>query len=390
MKCILGVLALFFVFLISLGVSALTGKYSLDVTDAMLLHYSGFEGEGRAELELDTDKVILKLDEAYEKYGKKLWPLIKKHTREDFEALAPSVKEALDKNKELKNGDVINISVSYDESLAKKLGVKLKYSEIPITVEGLDKGIVLSEEEFFKDISLSINGISPVIGVEVVNNSNDNFLKSVDYEISDAKDYYENGDEITVVANYDRENAISLHYDVKDDKPQKSYTINTGKKYIENTSQFTDEALREAIEYGKTCFTDANEYGLRIFTEAGLTYTWVGTQDYTFEWSNPRIISAYIETIKDEYRGDFSKMYNYLELAYEIHIEQANGTGCDAEAIVCFDSMTIDENGKIDINKESAQLFSASYLDKNIKNSLKGWFGDSYNIDKFDLSGLSE
>lgn len=378
---IIGILAVAF--------SAVTSGYELDSASVITVHYSGFDGEASAEPVISYENLKDELDAAYAKYASSIWPIKKNLEQKDFEAFASSVEYSLDKTESLRNGDEINITVSYDESMADDLGLDVKFKSIPLTVENLEQGRVITKEDLFKDVTISCNGISPLIEIELVNNTQDDFLKTVNYRISSEKSYYKNGETIKVTASYDPDLAIGVHYDMQTGDNTMSYTVDEPVEYVQSISQIDEETFKAAFEKGKDCFVDANEYGLRIFTEAGLRYTWVGTGDYTFEWSNPRLISSYVETLKDPELLASGKVYNYLEIVYEIHIEQANGTGCDAEAVVCFNEMTIDENGKVDFNPDSGQLFSASYLDKNIKSSLRGWFGDDYTLEKFDLSTMN-
>lgn len=382
---VLSIVFVLFIFIIS----AVRSGYHLDPTIAMSVHYDGINGSADAELLVDREELYNCMDKAYAQYTVALWPLVKSYSQKDYHELADSITAELDSDSNLKNEDEISISVSYNEALAKKLNVIIDYELIPMQVGGLKEGTKLTKEDFFKDLTISYNGMSPAVSVNFINNSNNEYIKKLEYKVDGEKQFFENGDTFTVAVSVNQPLAKSMYMDVKEDCFTQEYTVENMKTYVSSVSDFSEEDFKYAVKKGEECFVGANEYGLRIFTEAGLTYTWVGTQDYTFEWSNPRLISAYVETIKDEYLGDFTKKYNYLELVYMIHIEQANGTGCDAEAVVCFDSLTKNADGSINLNEESGQLFSASYIDKNIKSSLAGWFGDDYNLEKFDLSEMN-
>lgn len=389
-KIILSVILVVFICLMVVITSALKSGYALNSANVISVHYSGYNGKATAELQIDKEKLKEELENAYNKYKRSLWPLVKKRTVEDYLALADTVTGELDKTEGICNGDVLFINMAINQDMAKALKVSLKYEEIPLTVSDISEATVLGNEELFADVVLEVEGISPMLSVGLKNNSQDELLKQIGYEIVEPKDFYAKGDTVTVKAVVDREAAVLARIQIEEADCVKTYTVDSDIRYIDSTADIPPEKLAEAIEKGKDAFVAANEYGLRIFTEAGLPYTWEGTKDYTFKWSNPRIISSYVETLKEEYRGGSGKTFNYLELAYEIHISQANGVGCDAEAVVCFDNMTIKDDGTIDLNEESAQLYTASYLDKNIKDSLKGWFGDEYELDKFDLSLLPE
>jgi len=366
--------------------------FILDPTEFVTVSYKGFDKAGQAELRVNREKLASLLDKAHRQYENAIWPLDKKYDMESFMSLIPSFDAVLDRSEGLSNGDELKITAKMDEEAADELRLRLKYTEIPFTVEGLPEGTFLTEEDIFGQLTVSVNGISPMITVELINGSENEFIQSLEYKAEPEKEYYEKGDKIKITAHFDSEKALEAHYEIPDDATVMEYTVPGDIKYVESASEIDKETLEEAIELGKQCFTGANEYGLRIFTEAGLPYSWEGTKDYTFEWSDPRILSAYVETMKEDHRGKSSKLFNYLELAYEVHIRQANGVGCDAEAVVCFDQLTVDDEGNVDLNPDSAQLFTASYLDRNIKNTIRGWFGDEYDLDKINLTeyGLLE
>lgn len=375
------------VFLILLMISALNSGYIMDPTSVIKVHYSGYQGVATAQIAVDSAGLHSEMDDAFKNYDSSLWPVIKKYKADDYYRFADSFSGVLDKSEALRNSDKVTITIQYDKELANKLGIRMKYEEIPFTVEGLADATVVTEDDLFKYMKLNVEGVSPLLTVSVENTApGGDFLSSVSYAIASDNEYYKNGDKVTVRASYDGDMAVAAHLDVRADNLEREIELGGYDEYLISSDQLSPEVFQKAVELGKTCFVRANEYGLRIFTEAGLTYTWVGTQDYTFEWSNPRILSSYVEVVKDEYAGHNSKPYNYLELVYEVHIEQANGTGCDAEAVVALESITVDKDGNVDLNDESVQLFSASYLDKNIKNSLQGWFGEEYELEKIDLS----
>ncbi|MBR6328912.1 MAG: hypothetical protein IKR68_04605 [Lachnospiraceae bacterium] len=360
----------------------------LDPSEFVSVKYQGFDGHGSAYTEINREKVIAGMEEAYSRYEKAWWPSDKKETLDSFRDFGMSLAARLEKEEELENGDEVDILLDYDESRAKALKISMKYEELPFTVENLEAGVKISKEELFGGMSLSVNGISPMITVIISNTSQDSFLKTVEYRQEDDREFFEKGDKLKIRAVYDKNKAVLARCDIDEADTVMEYTVPGDKRYVRSPDDLDEETLKRAIEIGKRCFTGANEYGLRIFTEAHLPYSWEGTGDYTFEWSEPRVISAYLETMRDEYRGDPKKLYNYLELAYEVRIEQANGVGCEAEGVVCFDQLTVDDEGRVDINEESARLFTASYKDSEIKKTIRDWFGDEYELKKLDLNGL--
>ncbi len=359
----------------------------LDMTSYLKVNYQGYDGVATARLDFDRMAFETQVDSVKTDYFSSVWPLKKKASAEDFDAFKDSVSLNLSKDKDLKNGDEITITVDYDRQRAQDLRLSMKYEQIPFTVEDLAEGIKIDSKAVFSDLTISVNGISPQISLELINDSGTEPVTGFSYEATPQKDFYERGDIITIKAVYDEAALTAAHYYIPEGDDEMKYVIPGDVSYVQYADDLDEATIERAIELSKKCLleSNANEYGLRIFTDAHLPYAWEGTGDYTFEWSDARLLSGYVETLKDESLGLTSKPYNYLELAYEVHISQANGVGTDAEAVVCFDSMTVDDNGVVDLNEDSVQVFAASYSDTDIKRTIRGWFGDEYSVNRVDV-----
>lgn len=364
------------------GISSLlgVGATDIDMSQYVSIHYTGFNEKGSAELAVDKAGIDKAAEVGYAKYEAGIFPLFKNNTLEDYLAFAHTINAELDKVENLKNGDVINIVTQYDEELAEKLHASITNTEIEVTVSDLKDGRYIDNEELFKDLQFSIKGVSPVIEVSLKNASKDDFISKVKFNIVDEKACYKNGDSIIVEAIYDEAQAIASNIDLDSAEHKKEYMIDGFTSYVDSVSQVPQDVLAEAIEQGKTYFGDAIEYGLRIFTEANLY------PDFSkgYEFSDPEIISAYVETITDPANTSESKPYNYLELCYNVYLSQPKGKGCMAEAIVCFSNLEIDGNGNCVVDYSTGKLFSASHNDSSIKKSLNEWFGKDYNVEKFE------
>lgn len=356
------------------------GSVKVDLSKYASIHYTGFETKGVAELTLDKGGIEKEMELCFAKYESGVFPIFKNHTNDEYIALGRSIEGIIDKNTNLKNGDEINILFSYDEELADDLSVKFENTLIPVTVEDLKDGRAITEEELFENLKFSVEGISPVIKVSVKNGSKDPFISSVEYVIIDEENCYKNGDNIVVEARLDEEKAKAENIDISSGVYKKEYQINGFEEYVGNVSQIPQSVFKEAVEEGKTYFGDALDYGLRIFTEANLY------PDFSkgYEFSDPELISAYLEVIKDPSMTSATKPYNYLELCYNVYLSQPGGKGCMAEAIVCFSNLKIDTKGECVLDKSTGKLFSASHNDSSIKKSLNEWFGSDYDVEKFE------
>lgn len=373
-------------------------QQSMDIPSSMSMHYSGFEGYGEADFLLDRAVLYSQAEKLFVDYDTAAFPLKKKWTEEDYIGLADSVQAVLDKEQNLKNGDEITVTITYDEEKAKEMKVSLNAEPVKYTVSELEEGTRLLEDDIFAGISFTMEGISPMVTAVMENNVENDFLKTVQYEILDPKEYYSNGDVIRVQASFDPQSALNAHILAENSSYVREYPVEGFKQYVTSTEQLSQEALDRAIELGASYFTDpdstgftpANTYGLRIFTEAHLVTVWKGTNEYTFKWDSPKIVSGYLETLKEDKMDQEGMVYNHLELVYDVHITQGNGAGCYAETLVMFENVMIDEQGNIDFNEESGEVFAASYLDKNIKNVINGWNGQNYNVNRIESVQAAE
>ena len=154
-----------------------------------------------------------------------------------YEEFVNSVTCTLDKNDNLSNGDKLRITVSYDESIAKALGIDVKVTEREYKVSGLRTG---KELDLFADVKIITGGISPFIYVTCLNESEDEYLSSLEYSID--KTYgLAIGDEITITCKIDKEHADEMGYFFEE--TEKKYVISTADKYIDNPSEIDIEFI---------------------------------------------------------------------------------------------------------------------------------------------------
>ncbi len=300
----------------------------------------------------------------------------------------PQIQQVLDtveisfsKEENLSNGEEVEIEYSYDEALAKELGIRIKEYKTTFTVENLPQAEVISQEELFAGVSLIYEGISPTLTVQVVNSSEHPYVKTMDFVIVNQKEHYQKGDSITVEAVFDEQEAVDYQYKVEKGEAGycKNYVIENVDTYLTSADQITDEMLNILIDKGKNCFVDANQYGLRIFSEANCMPIWIGKKT-TFEWRNPYVISAYFNSAKDNTAATAGEYINDVKIVYGVTLIQADGVSCDAEIVVRFNGLMEKADGTIELALESGSMISASHKDKFIKDIVN----NAYTKDSFE------
>lgn len=290
-----------------------------------------------------------------------------------------ALKEVLDtveidfsKEDNLSNGEQIEILYSYDEDLAEELGVRISDAKTTFTVTDLPEAETISLEQLFADAELLLEGNSPALTAQVVNNSNHPYIKTMEFAIRNPKEFYKKGDVIVVDAVFDEQAAIDYRYEIEKGKDGycKEYVLDNIDTYVMNYEQITDEMLETLINDGMQRFTDANEYGLRIFSEAGCMPIWVNKKT-TFEWKNPYVISAYFNAAKEDVMGTVGEFMNDIKIVYGVTLTQADGVSCDAEIVVRYNGIMEKADGSIDLALESGSMISASHKDKFIKDIVR-------------------
>lgn len=172
--------------------------------------------------------------------------------------LASSINVQIEPNVRLKNGDVVKVTILYDEEQAKESKVKLKNNQFEVTVNGLKDAQVL---DVFEGLKVNFSGISPFIEVTLDATGCSSFVQSnVEFELPN--NYLKNGDSFTVTAKYDPSIMEENLYKVNTN--QKNFTVENCGEYLtslegKDLGAINQELLdkREAIDAQETR-TDPN------------------------------------------------------------------------------------------------------------------------------------
>jgi len=360
----------------------------INLNDNVVVNYAGYNTKGSLTAELNKAQIDEAIQKAYEKSDESIIHLNKKYTLSDYEALCDSIILQKDKSENLQNGDQINITFAYNEELAKTLKVKIKAEDSILTVADLPEAKLIDKEELFKQVEVRFSGVSPEVKLEIVNNSTDPFIKNVLFSATPAQMYYSAGDEITITASWNEENAIAQSYCVATGMSDcyKTYTVGGMEQYIMQTDQLSLEFVKKVNDYAKTLFTDASEYGMRIFSEAYTEAKWESGEAAVFSWSEPVLISSYFKSIKPEALGETGLDYNELDLIYHARISQPSGGTCDAEAVVRISNMMLNADGIFVADIENARIVSASHNNNSIVKNVITSYEDKYNVEKLEIS----
>ncbi len=228
--------------------------------------------------------------------------------KEQYKGFVDSINVSIDKSENLSNGDILTITVSYDEALAKKLGIKYTTRSREYKITGLKNGESL---DAFADIKIITGGISPYVYVTYTNDSDDEYLSSIEYEISKTSGL-SIGDEIIITCKADDESAAAAGYYI--DTKEMKYTITEADRYVSDTSDISsdliDELSKENIEVIGTETED---------TTTHMSYIVTHNNSYLFRDNNEEAknFAVYKALLANNSSGYEQKHENYLLLFYK-------------------------------------------------------------------------
>lgn len=279
----------------------MTENRQFRISRYVLVSTDGFDGRGKAEMTLDEVGIYTALadgddtDSAEDRY-------------KDF---VESLTYSLDKKDNLSNGDVITLTVEYDEELARKLDIKVEGASREIEVSGLESGTLL---DAFEDVKIITGGISPYIYAAYANESDNEYLASLEYEI-DRTSGLSIGEEIIITCKADEEAAASQGYYF--DTLEMRYTIEEADKYVDNPDEVDKDVILELAESNIQVIRNEVED-----TTKHMSYEVTGDINYLFRDSNEtaegfefrKAVLAYNDS------GFEQKHENYILLFYKGNI----------------------------------------------------------------------
>ena len=231
---LVSVIAAVLVIAIVVVVILLTRRTEVSINSFISLEYSGYDTLGTAEIVFDSDAFE-------EKYGDKIKDMSGKEDEylDAIDFLEDELEDSayLEKDSDLTNGDVVKFTWDIDkEYIEETLKIKLKYSDMEFTVEGLTE---LATYDPFDNIDVTFEGYNTVAHASIHwNYGDDNVLMNhLWYECDNYNDL-SNGDELTITLYLN-----SWIYDSIDE-----LCISNGYKPIELTKTYKVEGLTELTE----------------------------------------------------------------------------------------------------------------------------------------------
>ncbi len=378
---ITGVAIIVFVILV---INANKKYVRLDLNKYVTLSLEGYDGKGTAKISYDGEGVRTELMEGYGKFSRNPFHFYDKTTAADYDELYRSIHSDISETENLSNGQELLITYSYNKELAKKLKVTVVSDESPIIIQDLKEAKVISKEDLFRDVDVTMSGIAPNLSVKIENKSKDPFLETVQYKQEQEGVMHYLGESVKVSATLDDDLAERMGYriDTAANDRVKDYVVNDVDSYVTEISQLPQELVDQIVTKGASLINGTKcEHGLRVFTEAHIDYNLAGVSS-PFTYSGPRVLSMYLKSLKTDANWVEGYDFNNLDVIYEVTITQAGGMSCQAEAAVRVRNLIKRKDGTIEADIDSVEIATVSHDNKSILKNVTDFYEKDYSVEK--------
>ncbi len=307
----------------------------LDMEKFYDISFVGLDGKGEIEVTIN--------EKEYEKFAKKL-PEKESNSTMNFLISLHMLDYSFSKDNHLSNGEEITFTVDFPEKYSETYNIKAVNTEMVLKVSGLD---IPTDIDVFEGIELEFRGKSPLIFCKIVtDNCNEFTINNVSFEKD--KFYYEDGETITISANYNEDDETEAAVRVVNKTAE--FVAKSNEKYLEKSSNAdlsninqkmldqlelehkSSDELFCAVELGWT-----NHYAGKVSEEEiGEAFLVLNNPIDFDEDDTPfnMYVKAYKTTIKIDHRSKgneevYDKDFNVLLIAKNLYEDENNVIHCD-------------------------------------------------------------
>lgn len=252
-------------------------RKELSVSPYVLVNVTGLSTRAQADVYLDTEGIYNALTGTEASEEKKA----------EYERFVASMSISTDKLEKLANGDVINVTVTYDAQLAEELKLNVKDFVKSVEVTGLNEGY---EIDVFKDLEVLVTGTAPYAFVTYTNKSDDPYIRNLEYVIEGRNSGLKNGDVITIRCMLDADTAELYYYYT--DVTTMNYTVEGLDSYIYDSAELDSTVLSDiADECAEVIYDDTAD------TTTRMLYRLSGSSNYLYQDNNEWVDSLKLNQV---------------------------------------------------------------------------------------------
>ena len=381
---------------IILGSVLLTGcgEETVNLNECVDVKISGIDEKGKAEVEVDYDKMenllakAMKIDldeENIESFGDL------GSAMDDLDTITEAedcVEFQVEPSENLKNGDKVTVKAVIDEETAKDLKIKFKFDEIEKKVEGLQEAIKITQEELFKDIVVEFVGIAPDAEIQIRNTSKDKVISKLSFR-ADENSGLDKGDTVVVTADIPEELAEQGYVF---ESASKEYKVEDVDAYVKDFKEMPEEGLKKIMKQAADMI-EAQLLSKKLDNSFYKGDKYIGEMNHYETMEQPQLTTSYFYTLKEGVERRWTDS-NALNITYTFDVTQL-GSGFfgepDADYQDCYISITcrnmiLSKEGELQFDIDTME-FSKGYASFDSfytaeVSSLK----DSFEIAEVDLS----
>lgn len=221
----------------------IANKTSINLNDYLTISYTGYDGVGEADYDINYKKLI-------EDYSEEL-DLDSESAKITFEfVLEECVSGELNKEEGLSNGDNISFKWSVNSKVfEEKYGCTLDYEDVAEKVSGLQEAVAYDP---FENLHVSFDGMAPSGKVKMDTTDIEYYWLKYTATPSDG---LKNGDMVKVTVEYDDDTEkYCLENGIKLVSTEKEYTVDGLSAYVTDLAEIPDEQLTKMKNQAEDTF----------------------------------------------------------------------------------------------------------------------------------------
>lgn len=267
-----------------------------------------------------------------------------------FSELISGLSVTVSKSENLCNGDVVTISVDYDEELCKSAGIRFKNSTVKVTIEGLAEGELL---DLFADITVQVRGTAPLATAYVENNSANEFIKNLTFTL-DRETGFMPGEPLTVSCDVNQDIAREQGYVILN--MTKQYDTSGIASYVGSGEELRPQDLKPVIEEAQNTVISETEGSQRR-----MLYRVTGNTNFLFQYNKEWIDSIALHDmqlltcIDTTQITDETVPYNMLLIVFKAYVTNADH-GSDGYFCFAYNNLVKNADGSISVRHDNPQM----------------------------------
>lgn len=302
-----GLVAILIVVAVTLIVKSIPRKIELE--PFVEVTYDGYDGYAAASCSVDITGLLNHINEELDLNFESAED---ERIEKEIKAVQ-SVVAKLDKTTNVKNGDVLNVTLEYDNDLAKEIGVKFIGDALSVNVDGLEEPIVVNP---FEGLEVHFSGKSPN-GQMTYSYENDNGYFSWGDFKADKDGPFKNGD--TVTFSIVNENSLFTRGIVCSEN-RKTFTVEGLEEYVLNYEAIPEDVIGDLTQDSEDAVIAlvANDY-IKSCSISDVKY-----EGYVFKsiknadgWSDMNVLDIIVSGVLSDTDGGFVDAKVYFPVEYK-------------------------------------------------------------------------